>query len=52
MRTLDCRLPMALRQTKYNKPLHRIAARVQKLLNLKGHDGAANGDWDRWAFGG
>jgi hypothetical protein len=33
-----------LRQTKYNKPLHRIAARGRMLLNLKGYGWAANGD--------
>ena len=44
---LDCRLPMALRQTKYNRPLHRIAARVRILLNPKGHGRAANSDRDR-----
>jgi hypothetical protein len=34
---------MELRQTKYNKPLHRIVARLQILLNLKGHGWMACG---------
>ena len=37
MRTLDCRLPMALRQTKYSKPLHLTAARLRFWMKLNGY---------------